>query len=248
MTDLVVIEENFPMVASSNSLAETIENNMGGEDLSVREMFLAVPNPSGGAEQWTIKTPFGTKTIDKIEGIILHIGFERSYFSKPFRAGSAEPPDCSSNDGREGRGTPGGNCGECSMAEFGPNKEAPACKERRPIYLLAPEINPSMPVVINVLGTSARTLRKFRAQMTQGDIKLQQALVKLTLRSETTQNDQPASVIQFEAIKDLRSEDPAGLEKIEKYREELIGIVDANLAEARDLAQAAAQAADDQAA
>src|SRR5262252_5814700 len=67
-------------------------------------------------------------------------------------------PLCSSDDGRIGHGVPGGNCGNCSLKEFGSNGEAPACDERLSLYVWLPD--EQLIVFIDLPPTSVTDAKK----------------------------------------------------------------------------------------
>lgn len=91
----------------------------------------------------------GEQPLEMIEGTILLTKKTNSYYDKPYRSGSVEPPRCYSNDGerpveklkdKEGKELKPINatCKGCPMAEFGTNamKSGKACRNLKPIYIL----------------------------------------------------------------------------------------------------------------
>jgi hypothetical protein len=50
-----------------------------------------------------------------------------SYDPKAMKSGPAAQPDCKSNDGIVGIGTPGGNCEKCPLSRWGKDGTPPAC-------------------------------------------------------------------------------------------------------------------------
>ena len=62
--------------------------------------------------------------------------------------------ECSSNDGYEGVGNPGGNCGECSLKDWGIEGKRPDCSAGLEFVLWIPEI--SMTVITEFKGSAIK--------------------------------------------------------------------------------------------
>lgn len=69
---------------------------------------------------------------DEVPCIILDGKNSRAYYDRPYdpkaaKAGVSSMPDCKSNDGIEGVGTPGGKCELCPLSKWGAAGEPPRC-------------------------------------------------------------------------------------------------------------------------
>jgi len=237
--EVTIFEEQFPMISSeNNSVIEAMKNNLENEEISRRDMFKLIANPSSGDEAWSIDTPMGKQSFDELEGVILYIGNERAYYENPYGTGDNERPLCSSDEGINGHGDPGGKCVDCDLSKFGPDSEPPICSQKKPMYLLIPEVNPVMPVVINVTGPSFPELKKFRVGLMQFGVNTFDVKIRLTLKASKTKNNMPSSVLQFKTMGNFRNEDAAGYAKLVKYRESILSFIDPTYQEAKKEASA----------
>ena len=114
-------------------------------------------------DEWAM--PDGTIT-ETIGGVILNWDVSRAYYAKTYSPGNDDPPDCSSRDGIEGVGTPGGACATCKLNEWGSSKisdGAKACSERRLVYILEPHA--LMPMIVQVPPGSLKAFTTYALQM-----------------------------------------------------------------------------------
>jgi len=238
--DIVLFESQFSMISADNSsVLEAMKNNLKTEEITRRDMFTLIPNPSGGDEEWTIETPIGKQTFESFDAIILSIGSERAFYEGEYEEGNTEPPQCSSTDGVIGQGTPGGRCAACENSKFGPDGEIPICSQKKPLYLLIPEVNPVMPVILNVTGPSFKTLKTFNVGLMQYGVNTFDIMVKLSLRKGKTKNNKPASILQFKTITNLKMTDPDGYEKLVAYRNNLLEFIDPSYQKIKKIAEEA---------
>jgi hypothetical protein len=220
-----MVETQFPMVYRDNSaIIESMKINLENESITKRDMFTVIPNPKGEAE-WAVKLPTGKQIFETLDAVILHIGNERAYYEQEWGTGDNTPPDCSSDNGVIGIGSPGGKCVDCEFAQFGPNNEAPQCSQKKPLYLLVPEINPINPVVLYATGPSFPNIKKFNINLMQFGINIYDVKVKLSLEVKKTKNNMDASIINIETIGNIKTDDPIGYEKLTEYRSSLLGFI-----------------------
>ena len=91
-----------------------------------------------------------SEMTSEVEGIIVFHTPARAYFEKSYdETGGGEQPDCRSNDGIHGEGTPGGLCPKCPLSQFTKNAdgttERPECDAMKRLFILRPgEIMPTM--------------------------------------------------------------------------------------------------------
>lgn len=113
---------------------------------------------------WTVPSVRGDQSAKEIEGIIIHKADMRSYWADEF-AGGNNPPDCASADGLEGRGEPGGMCGECALSQFGSASKGggQACKEVRLLFVLRQ--TDLIPLLIAVPPTSMMNARHYALRL-----------------------------------------------------------------------------------
>ena len=131
--------ENFrlPEQADSDFTLEELSADMEGIQLSLPRVKI----PSGGALQFEEPggDPDDPEYSKTIEGILVFNHQARAYWKQDRAAGDDNvPPNCSSVDGNNGIGTPGGLCALCPMNAWGSSEKGrgKACKDLRQLYLL----------------------------------------------------------------------------------------------------------------
>lgn len=139
-TELVPVNaETYPVIAAGSAIAETIRHNLGGESVGPSDLS-RIRVPSGGGLVWEVPTIDGTEPAKNLDGIVVHIGRRRAYWSNPTPTG--DPPECSSQDCVTGTGNPGGRCEACPLNAFGTARgqngqgRGKACKESKLLFLL----------------------------------------------------------------------------------------------------------------
>lgn len=115
--------------------------------------------PSGGGMAFDLPDEEVSKTID----CIIVNWHEMNLLWINQYDGSKNPPDCISNDGKEGVGYPGGNCKTCDYNQFSSDGAAKACKNIVRAYILVP--GQIMPWVLNVPPSSLGAFHSYRKAM-----------------------------------------------------------------------------------
>jgi hypothetical protein len=136
-------------------IGEFLEDGLKPNDLE------QIKIPTGGAIQWELP---GGEMVNSFEGVIVGIQTTRAYWEGDF-AGGGTPPNCTSQNGRTGIGSPGGECDFCpkNMWGSGKNGTGTACSPRKKIYILRPE--GFLPVVLSLPVTSMDKLRKYQIRL-----------------------------------------------------------------------------------
>ena len=145
----------------ASEVAEIIQANLGGESFDRFDLD-RVKMPSGGSTVWEVPTLDGDVAVKEIEGIIISHRTTRVFWSRPMEeTGGQTPPDCSSDDGSEGVGEPGGDCGRCQFNVFGTAEKGSgkACKEVKVIFLLMP--GELLPLVIGITPGSLKSMKNY---------------------------------------------------------------------------------------
>lgn len=223
--EVAVIDiENYPMLldpSEANNVIEAVQENFDGETVTQRELFTTMPNMKG-ENQWNgVETEEGKESFKELKGVILYVGATRARFEGEYGKGS-KIPLCTSSDGITGHGDPGGACTECEFSQFGANGERPECEQKKPMYVLIPEISPTLPVVFNVPATNFGALKKYKALLSRYGNRLYDVETRFTLSSETTQNKMDTSVLQMEIASNIRKTDPETHKKIVEFRNVLL--------------------------
>lgn len=116
------------------NLGDALSEELAGLNVN----FDRIKIPSGGGTVFEIPgdDPDEPETVKEFSAVILHQHALNAYYKDEYTGGS-NPPDCGSLDGFVGEGTPGGQCRNCPLNQYGSGKNgAKACKNRRRLYLL----------------------------------------------------------------------------------------------------------------
>jgi hypothetical protein len=223
--EVAVIDiNNYPMLLDpkdANNVIEAIQENFEGEELSHRELFMMMPNMKG-EDRWNgVETEDGLESFKELKGVILYVGSTRARFEGEYGRGS-KIPLCTSADGITGHGDPGIACAECEFGNFGANGEIPECDQKKPMYVLIPEVSPVLPVVFNIPATNFGALKKYKATLSRFGNRLYDVETRFTLRSEKTQNQMDTSIVQMEIVSNIRKTDPDTHKKIVEFRKNLL--------------------------
>lgn len=223
-TALVTITpEQYPVLAGSH-VTETIKQNMAGESVSPDDLN-RIKVPSGGGTLWTVIDANGEETGAKeLEGIIVHITRRRAYWSSSKL--SKSPPDCSSIDCVNGRGSPGGDCESCPFNQFGTavddkgNKgRGKACKERKLLFILRQ--GEVLPDVVSAPPGSLKLLRQYQLKL---GVPYWSVVTRLTLEKKDSAGGEPFAQIKAVKVGQLA---PEVSEQIMKYAQELSSVFSA---------------------
>ena len=185
--------------ADAKQLREVVDANLGGQNLTEFDLE-RVKVPGGGGLTWEIGDDESSKVL---EGIIVHWRDGNAYWEESFDStGGGTPPDCSSQDGIVGKGTPGGPCGKCPFNEFGSGMDAKgkptkgkACKNFRVLFMIRPE--ELLPIAVIVPPTSLREVRRYFMRLASRAIPYHNLVTQLTL--EKTKSEQGIAYAKIKA-------------------------------------------------
>ena len=130
--------ENFvlPAMVESDFTPEELAEDMEGIQMS----FQRVKIPSGGMLQFELPSddPDNPDYAKNLEGVILYNHSNNAYWAEGNEYDDNTAPLCSSVDGKNGIGEPGGLCAACALNQYGtaPEGNGKACKNMRILYLL----------------------------------------------------------------------------------------------------------------
>ena len=190
-TDLVPVTDYSIVQASTEDLAEIIQENIGG---ALNQFDLdRIGMPAGGGQTWTVPTLEGEEDRKAIEGIIVYWKEPRAYWTESFDAsGGGTPPDCSSPDGYQGTGlfgpgsehNPTGECAKCPMSQWGSDdrNRGQACKQMRVLFMVQPE--DMLPVAVVLPPTSIRPMKKYMLRLASRSIPYWGVITRIELTRE----------------------------------------------------------------
>jgi len=145
------------LTMNADELTSIVAENVGMGGLTQFDLT-RVKIPAGGGVAWEVPTLGGSVSMKAIEGVIISHRMTRSYWESDY-SGDKQPPDCSSEDGVIGSGSPGGECATCPLSQWvsdpkgGPGQ---ACQQRRLLFVVLPD--DLLPTVISVPPTSLKAM------------------------------------------------------------------------------------------
>ena len=164
------------------------QHNLRGQKLNERDLP-RVKTPPQGITIWSIPSTEGDIHTEEMTGILVEYTTPRAYWDKPMEPGSVAAPTCSSPDGIRGSlepkeaGGPGGPGHLCPLSKFGSDpredSNAPACKEKRMLFMLRPES--LLPLVVQTPSTSIRNVFDYTIGLGNEETLFNNVYTELTL-------------------------------------------------------------------
>lgn len=204
----------LPAVVDSSFTSEDLADDMEGLQMS----FQRIKIPSGGNLVFEIPTddPENPNYEKTIEGVLIFHHDANAYWPEGSEYDENTAPLCSSVDGKQGIGEPGGSCVMCAMNQYGTAAEGrgKACKNMRTLYLL--QSGECVPIQISLPPTSLKPFKNFvnqafllRRRPSYGSV------IQIGLRKENTGGND-YSVATFRLIENFEGEQ---LAQIRSYAE-----------------------------
>ena len=223
---------------TANEPLDFVLPEMGDADFSSEELaedrdgftmsFPRIKIPAGGVLQFELPTgdPQHPDYSPTLTGVILFNHASCAYWPEGDEYSDDVPPLCSSVDGKQGYGEPGGVCEACALSQFGSasNGRGKACKNMRVLYLL--RSGEFMPLAINLSPTSISPFREF---LNQGFVFRNRAtygsLVEIGLKRQTNPEGKDYSVATFKRLGDFHGDQLASVRKYAlSFREQIRGM------------------------
>lgn len=224
MTANKPLDFELPEIGEAEFSNEELAEDMDGFTMS----FPRIKIPAGGVLQFELPTgdPQHPDYSPTLTGVILFNHASCAYWPEGDEYSDDVPPLCSSVDGKQGYGEPGGVCEACALSQFGSasNGRGKACKNMRVLYLL--RSGEFMPLAINLSPTSISPFREFlnkgfvfRNRATYG------SLVEIGLKRQTNPEGKDYSVATFKWLGDFHGEQLAAVRKYAlSFREQIRGM------------------------
>ena len=154
-----LVNFQLPAVVDSSFTSEDLADDMEGLQMS----FQRIKIPSGGNLVFEIPTddPENPNYEKTIEGVLIFHHDANAYWPEGSEYDENTAPLCSSVDGKQGIGEPGGSCVMCAMNQYGTAAEGrgKACKNMRTLYLL--QSGECVPIQISLPPTSLKPFKNF---------------------------------------------------------------------------------------
>lgn len=213
-TSMESVNFQLPAVVDSSFTSEDLADDMEGLQMS----FQRIKIPSGGNLVFEIPTddPENPNYEKTIEGVLIFHHDANAYWPEGSEYDENTAPLCSSVDGKQGIGEPGGSCVMCAMNQYGTAAEGrgKACKNMRTLYLL--QSGECVPIQISLPPTSLKPFKNFvnqafllRRRPSYGSV------IQIGLRKENTGGND-YSVATFRLIENFEGEQ---LAQIRSYAE-----------------------------
>lgn len=195
---------NLPTMAGLDFGNDDLADDMEGLTLS----FPKVKIPSGGALQFEMPTgdPENPEYTRFLQGVILYHHASGAYWPEGCEYDDNTVPLCSTVDGKQGYGTPGGACAACELNRYGAatDGKGKACKNMRILYLL--QDGDYIPLQLSLPPTSLRPFNDFmNAAFVARRRPAWSSVVQIGLKRVDNGNN-TYSVATFRKVEDLQPE------------------------------------------
>lgn len=218
--ELVKLENYAALQMNALELKEVLQENLGGEAISAFELD-RVKVPSGGGTTWEVPTLEGVEDAKAIEGVVIYFKNQNAYWKEKYD-GQNNPPNCVSNDGMVGIGTPGGDCAVCPLNAFGSEGKGKACKNMRPLFVLRE--GDVLPLVLTLPPTSLKDARKYFLRLASKGIPYYGVITEITLDKDKNEN----GITYSKAKLSLKGRlDPDTVKKLKAFQDSLKPALDA---------------------
>lgn len=219
---------------------DVMRENMGDQGLRALDLDrLRIPSGIQPNQQPVFMVPglTGPEMVKSFDGIIIHWTSPRVYWQQAYGDGDVTLPDCASDDGKMGRGAPGGVCASCPLNVFGSDPKSgrsKACKEMRQLFILRP--GNILPDVLVLPPTSIAAFQTLAMRLVQKAISYWKVVVRVSLEKQTQKvGGVTYAVATIEVVDALPPEDVA---RIKEYRDGIIPQLEATAQRPEDYAQA----------
>jgi hypothetical protein len=218
--ELVKLENYAALQMNALELKEVLQENLGGEAISAFELD-RVKVPSGGGTTWEVPTLEGVEDAKAIEGVVIYFKNQNAYWKEKYD-GQNNPPNCVSNDGMVGIGTPGGDCAVCPLNAFGSEGKGKACKNMRTLFVLRE--GDVLPLVLTLPPTSLKDARKYFLRLASKGIPYYGVITEITLDKDKNEN----GITYSKAKLSLKGRlDPDTVKKLKAFQDSLKPALDA---------------------
>lgn len=212
----------FRLFTGSIDIKSLVKDNLGGEKFDPSDLS-RISVPAGGGTTFEVSGAGGIYETKKIPAVIVHVQPQRLYWETQYGEGEVTPPDCFSTDLLVGHGSPGGNCAECPMNQFGSGRggEGKACSEKRNIYILTKDT--LLPYNLSAPVKSIQNYRKYLVALTQVGVNIRQVITIIGLEKDKNKAGISYGKLTFEMGPDLTKEQRAA---VEAFREGFVPIIE----------------------
>ena len=183
---------------------------------SITEFDLPRIKVASGTALWLIPGLEGDTTDKGIEGVVVHVRDNRSYYQSK-DAGNV-PPDCSSRDGIIGIGKPGGECAKCPLAQYDSDPDGgagQACKQSKQLFMLRG--TSMLPEVVSIPPTSLKAVRQFFLKLVTQRVPYHHCILRIELEKAQNAQGKPYGKALLKFVRKLSPEEIARAEEMRAF-------------------------------
>lgn len=220
-------ELGITALSGGSEAIELLQEALAGEALTLGDME-RIKWPTGGTTKFERTVLGNSEMVDAIEGVIVHQGMSRAFWTDP-NPTEGTPPDCKSPDAKFGYGSPGDElraqtppqgCDVCPNGQFGSSKNpnspnAQACKLTRDFFMLA-KGGGMLPLLVSIPPASLAGGKGYIVELASHGIRYYTVVTRLTLTKEKSKAGQAFAKAELSMVGHLDDESSAG---VAEYRE-----------------------------
>jgi len=220
---LAVIGERFPVLNPQTAAEFTsiLRDNLQGSDVGVFDLE-RVKVPTGGIQFWSVPSieTGEEEAVKTFDGVIIGFKDTKTYWEKPFGTDPGAPPDCQSEDGVTGKGSPGGACAACPFNEFGsktataenPEPKGKACRDQRLLFVLRE--GAMMPTLVSLPPSAIGLAKKYFLGLASRSIRFSGVVTRFSLVPDKSSGGIGYSLAQLSMVERLA---PENAEAVKAY-------------------------------
>jgi hypothetical protein len=166
-------------------------------------LFDRITIPAGGATRFEIPSAEGVEPFNTIQGVVMHSQKRRAFWSTT-EPREGNPPECSSEDGVRGIGSPGGSCKECPHSQWGsaPGEgRGKACKETQQLFILRD--GEALPVALSLPPSSLGVFQQYVTRLTREQASIKTVVTEFSLEKQSSANGIAYSRINCKSIESI---------------------------------------------
>ena len=200
------LEQNYPAIHSDmEQFSEVLQANLGDfQNLSPFDLQ-RIGMPTSGGTKFTVPKVTGPETTEALDVIIAAWHSCRAYWPGAFSG--SEPPQCSSPDGVQGFGEPGGECATCEFAQWDSAEEGSgqACKQMKRLFGALPES--MVPYVLTLPPTSIGNFSNYLVGLAGVQVPYWTVQTRVELETDKNNDGVEYAVATFQLLKQLGGEE-----------------------------------------
>ena len=191
----------YKLPIDNAAISEIILNNVGSDGITVNKLDRFM-NPSTTGTTWSIPSLIGEdETVSEIEGVIVFHKLSRARWEGEYKGGG-DAPLCSSKNGFDGEGDPGGKCNECPYAKFTEDDKGesvkPECRLVKQVFVRTP--GSLFPKVLNVSAININQIDRYLFRLADKLHSYNHVVTRVTVETDTSKSGYKYPRFIFEGV------------------------------------------------